>query len=75
MGFVLLQTNLGDSKNQDFRIMVTELIVVWVVGVVAFFVLWAILTKVIKRISERKQKDETVSQDADPTKTMPERHD
>ena len=36
--------------------MVTELIVIWVVGVVAFFVLWAILLKVIKRISERKDK-------------------
>ena len=36
--------------------MVTELLVVWIVGVVAFFVLWAILTKVIKRISERKNK-------------------
>ena len=38
--------------------MVTELLVVWIVGVVAFFVLWAILTKVIKRMSERKNKKE-----------------
>lgn len=38
--------------------MVTELLVVWIVGVVAFFVLWAILTKVIKRISERKKGNE-----------------
>ena len=35
--------------------MVTELLIVWVVGVVAFFVLWAILLKVIKRISEKKE--------------------
>ena len=34
--------------------MVIELLIVWAVGVVAFFVLWAILAKVIKRISERK---------------------
>ena len=34
--------------------MVTELLVVWIVGVVAFFALWAILLKVIKRISEKK---------------------
>ena len=27
----------------------------WIVGVVAFFVLWAILLKVIKRISEKKE--------------------
>ena len=38
--------------------MVTELLVVWIVGVVAFFVLWAVLLKVIKRISERKNKKE-----------------
>ena len=38
--------------------MVTELLIVWIVGVVAFFVLWAILLKVIKRISERKNKKE-----------------
>ena len=30
------------------------LIFVWFIGVVAFFVLWAILFKVIKRISEKK---------------------
>ncbi len=48
--FVPLRPNL--SK------MVTELLVVWIVGVVAFFVLWAVLLKVIKRISERKNKKE-----------------
>lgn len=42
--------------------MVTELLVVWIVGVVAFFVLWAVLTKVIKRISERKKKTEEPAQ-------------
>ena len=45
--------------------MVTELLVVWIVGVVAFFVLWAVLTKVIKRISERKQKAETLTKETD----------
>lgn len=29
------------------------------IGVVAFFVLWAILAKVIQRISERKHKEES----------------
>lgn len=52
--------------------MVTELIVVWIVAVVAFFVLWAILLKVIKRVSERKHKDDTTRKDADPLETMPE---
>lgn len=37
--------------------MVIELLIVWVVGVVAFFVLWAVLLKVIKRISQRKNVD------------------
>ena len=32
--------------------MVIELIIVWILGVVTFFVLWAVLLKVIKRISE-----------------------
>ena len=32
----------------------TNLIIVWAIAVVAFFVLWAVLLKVIKRISERK---------------------
>lgn len=41
--------------------MVIQLIIVWALGVVAFFSLWAILTKVIKRISEKKisQKEAT----------------
>ena len=30
------------------------LIIIWVIAVVAFFVLWAVLAKVIKRISEKK---------------------
>ena len=36
--------------------MVIELLTIWIIGVVAFFVLWAILAKVIKRISEKKNK-------------------
>lgn len=35
------------------------LIMVWAIGVVAFFVLWAVLLKVIKRISEKKRPEET----------------
>ena len=50
------------------------LIMVWVIGVVVFFVLWAILLKVIKRISEKKEKQETVHEDAVPAKTEPKQH-
>lgn len=39
--------------------MVIELLIVWIVGVVAFFVLWVLLLKVIKRISERKQNNDS----------------
>ena len=39
-----------------------QLIFVWFIGVVAFFVLWAILTKVIKRISEKKNQTKEVVQ-------------
>ncbi len=38
--------------------MVTELLIVWFLGVVAFFVLWAVLLKVIRRISQRKQNND-----------------
>ena len=42
--------------HQNLNKMVTELLVVWIAGVVAFFVLWAILAKIIKRISDKKNK-------------------
>ena len=32
------------------------LIIIWFLAVVAFFALWAVLLKVIKRISDRKNK-------------------
>ena len=41
--------------------MVTELIVVWVLGVVVFFVLWAVLLKVVQRVSKRKKGEEDPS--------------
>ena len=50
------------------------LIMVWAIGVVVFFVLWAILLKVIKRISERKHKDDAACEHAEPTETMPEQY-
>lgn len=34
--------------------MVTELVIVWALGVVAFFVLWAVLLKIIQRITKKK---------------------
>lgn len=45
--------------------MVTELLVVWALGVVAFFVLWAVLAKVVQRISERKRPAETTDEPTD----------
>ena len=41
------------------------LILVWFLAVVSFFVLWAILLKVIKRISEKKQKSEKPAEETD----------
>lgn len=57
---------------QNLSKMVTELLVVWVVGVVAFFALWAILLKVIQRISQRKHKDDMGREDSDSTETITE---
>ena len=64
--FVPLHPNL--SK------MVTELLVVWIVGVVAFFVLWAILAKIIKRISDKKNKTENVIQKEASEKDISDEH-
>ena len=55
--------------------MVTELVVVWALAVVAFFVLWAILAKVVQRISNRKHKEDTNTHDTEPTETMHKRDD
>lgn len=55
--------------------MVIELVIVWVLAVVAFFVLWAILAKVVQRISNRKHEDDTNPHDVDPTETMHKRDD
>ena len=55
--------------------MITQLIIVWAIGVVAFFVLWAVLLKVIKRISEKKHEDDLAYEDVNPMETMLEQHD
>ncbi len=44
--------------------MVTELLIVWAIGVVAFFVLWAILTKVVQRISRKKEAEKSAEANA-----------
>ena len=64
--FVPLHPNL--SK------MVTELLVMWIVGVVAFFVLWAILAKIIKHISDKKNKTENVLQKEVSEKDISDEH-
>ncbi len=51
--------------------MITELLVVWIVGVVSFFVLWAVLLKVIKRISEKKEKQKEPSCQEENDKQIP----
>ena len=63
--FIFLQTNQGIQrfKIQNSKIVVIELLIVWIVGVVAFFMLWAVLTKVIKRISEKKGQDKDAVQE------------
>ncbi|MBR1512672.1 MAG: hypothetical protein IJ622_00095 [Bacteroidales bacterium] len=44
--------------------MVTELIIVWVIGVVLFFALWAVLVKIVHRISERKGERQDTADEA-----------
>lgn len=40
------------------------LIIMWAIGVVAFFVLWAILTKVVQRISRKKEAEKSAKANA-----------
>ena len=40
------------------------LIIMWAIGVVAFFVLWAILTKVVQRISRKKEAEKPAEANA-----------
>lgn len=44
-------------------VMLNTILIVWFLAVVGFFVLWAVLAKVIQRISERRQKEK---KDAEP---------
>ena len=39
--------------------MAVKLLVVWMLAVVAFFTLWALLAQIVKRISEKKNKNKT----------------
>lgn len=43
--------------------MYVKLFTVWFLALVAFFGLWALLAKVVKRFSERKQKEDTSSEE------------
>ena len=45
--------------------MVVKLVFVWFLGVVAFFVLWALLAKLFHRISEKKQKNQPSVEETD----------
>lgn len=49
--------------NPKFLIMIDSetltLIIMWAIGVVAFFVLWAILAKVVQRISRKKEAEKS----------------
>ena len=57
------EKRLSADSFYHFKTMVTELLVIWVVGVVSFFVLWVLLAKVIKRISEKKEKQKAEPED------------
>jgi flagellar biosynthesis/type III secretory pathway M-ring protein FliF/YscJ len=52
--------------------MVKSLLLVWLIGVVAFFVLWALLAKVIRRISENRQPDNPITKEEDKIKSATE---
>ena len=43
--------------------MYVKLFTVWFLAVVSFFALWAVLAKVVKRISEKKRQEESSPKD------------
>ena len=42
---------------------IVTLVIIWFLAVVTFFALWAILLKVVKRISEKKRSKEAAQDD------------
>lgn len=52
--------------------MVKKIIIGWVVGVVAFFVLWALLAKATQYISNKRRHDSPSSEETDEETTDPE---
>ncbi len=47
------------------------MIIIWFLTLVAFFALWAILLKVVKRISEKKRPEQTTQENTDEEKDHP----
>lgn len=55
--------------------MVKSLLFVWLAGVVAFFVLWALLAQVVRRISEKREARKQLEEAATEVKEeAPESH-
>lgn len=52
--------------------MVIKLLVVWFLALVVFFVLWALLAKVTRRISEKRPHDDLTTEKEDKEKSAPE---
>ena len=52
-------------------VMLNTILIVWFLAVVGFFVLWAVLAKVIQRISERRQKEKTALEKTDDVPSIP----
>ena len=50
--------------------MVKSLLLVWLIGVVSFFVLWALIALMVRRISEKKEAQKSQEENAseDPSK-------
>ena len=47
------------------------LLIIWAVAVVAFFALWAILAKIIKRISEKRSRGKDTVQEGTAENEIP----
>lgn len=61
-----LQSHLFEMEKD-----LPTLIIIWFLTLVAFFALWAILLKVVKRISEKKRPEQTTQENTDEEKDHP----
>lgn len=69
--FLIFAGGFQQSRLFEMEKDIPTLIIIWFLTLVAFFALWAILLKVVKRISEKKRPKQTAQENTDEEKDHP----